>query len=70
MFYGISRPFEASKSPDFFQDNNAILRRIFFLSLRQPQGSTRENFNQIFHTLVSVKRVFIIKTLYLTSTPF
>ena len=47
-----------------------LLRGNFFLSLIQPKGSNRKIFYQIFHRLVSIKRIFIIETLYLTFTRF
>ena len=48
----------------------ALLRRNFSLSLTQLRGSNRELFLSNFHTMVSIKKIFIIKTLYLAFTRF
>ena len=56
---------ELAESPDFFQDNNVIKKKFF----SRPYTIARINrqiFYQIFHTLVSIKKIFIIETLYLT----
>ena len=60
---------ESAERPDFFQDNN-VIKKNFFSRPSTIARIDRHIFYQIFHTLVSIKKIFIIETLYLTFTRF
>ena len=58
---------ESLKSPDFFQDNNPIKKKI-----TKPYTTTRIkliNFYQTFHMLELTKKIFTTKTLRLIFMP-
>ena len=61
---------ESAKSPDFVQDNNAIKKEFFFKPDTITRIKSRNFLSNVSYVGISIKRIFIIETLYLTFTRF